>query len=107
MLEQLLSKALRDAADKIDGGSCHMSDEEIMAGMEAMSKFNNDYRLSKDQACSLLGVSRSTFDSYVRVGLLPKGQKVRGFKEKFWNQYEIESFKANKETVSEIGNNLI
>lgn len=107
MLEQLLSKMLRDTADKIDSGSCNMSDEEIMTAMESMSQFDSNQRISKDQACSLLGISRSTFDSYVRIGLLPRGQKVRGFKEKFWLKYEIESFKTDKEAISTTGDSGI
>lgn len=33
---------------------------------------NPDYRMSKVQACDYLGVSRATFDNYVRDGFIPK-----------------------------------
>ncbi len=36
---------------------------------------NPDYRMSKVQACDYLGVSRATFDNYVRDGFIPKGIK--------------------------------
>lgn len=38
-------------------------------------------RMSKIQACDYLGVSRATFDNYVRDGFIPKGIKQEGFKE--------------------------
>lgn len=37
--------------------------------------------MSKIQACDYLGVSRATFDNYVRDGFIPKGIKQEGFKE--------------------------
>ena len=40
---------------------------------------NPDYRMSKVQACDYLGVSRATFDNYVRDGFIPKGVKQEGF----------------------------
>lgn len=32
-------------------------------------------RMSKIQACDYLGVSRATFDNYVKNGWIPKGYK--------------------------------
>lgn len=40
---------------------------------------NPDQRMSKIQACDYLGVSRATFDNYVRDGFIPKGIKQEGF----------------------------
>lgn len=37
--------------------------------------------MSKIQACDYLGVSRATFDNYVKNGWIPKGYKQDGFKE--------------------------
>lgn len=43
-------------------------------------------------ACDYLGVSRATFDNYVRDGLLPKGIKEDGFKELSWNKSDLDIF---------------
>ena len=47
-------------------------------------------RLSKYQACQKLNVSRATFDNLVREGIIPRGEKVIGFKELFWNEKTLD-----------------
>ena len=46
-------------------------------------------KLSKYQACQKLNISRATFDNLVRKGLIPRGQKVAGFKELFWTEKDL------------------
>ena len=57
---------------------------------------NPDYRMSKVQACDYLGVSRATFDNYVRDGFIPKGIKQEGFKELSWNKADLDIFLSSK-----------
>lgn len=57
---------------------------------------NPDYRMSKVQACDYLGVSRATFDNYVRDGFIPKGIKQEGFKELSWQKSDLDIFLASK-----------
>ena len=80
-----LTKLMRDTADKIDAGNCEMTAEEAMDVMSILSHES----LSKDQACSYLNISRSRFDELVRLKELPKGRKVRGFKELRWWKDEL------------------
>lgn len=47
--------------------------------------------MSKVQACDYLGVSRATFDNYVRDGV-----KQEGFKELSWNKADLDIFLASK-----------
>lgn len=54
------------------------------------------YRMSKVQACDYLGVSRATFDNYVRDGFIPKGIKQEGFKELSWQKSDLDIFLASK-----------
>lgn len=79
---------MRDTADKIDAGNCELSADEAMDLLNVLSHES----LSKDQACSYLNLSRSRFDDLVREGKLPKGRKVRGFKELRWYKDELKSF---------------
>lgn len=57
---------------------------------------NPDQRMSKIQACDYLGVSRATFDNYVRDGFIPKGIKQEGFKELSWNKADLDIFLSSK-----------
>ena len=84
-LKKLLTKLLRDTANKIDAGTCELSDEEATQMLEVLSHI----ALSKEQACIQLNMSRSRFDDLVRQGKLPKGKKRVGFKELFWYKDEL------------------
>ena len=85
-LKKLVAKLLRETADKIDGGTCEMTEGEAMQIMSVLSHQS----LSKEQACSYLNLSRSRFDDLVREGSLPRGRKRRGFKELVWYQDELD-----------------
>lgn len=84
-LVRLLTKLMRDTADKIDAGNCELSADEAMDLLNVLSHES----LSKDQACSFLNLSRSRFDDLVREKKIPKGRKVRGFKELRWYKDEL------------------
>jgi len=52
--------------------------------------------MSKIQAYDYLGVSRATFDNYVRDGFIPKGTKQEGFKELSWSKADLDIYLMNK-----------
>lgn len=54
--------------------------------------------MSKADACSYLHMSRSTFDSWVRCGSIPKGKKMRGWKELYWSKADLDKFIYEQET---------
>ena len=84
-LKKMVIDQLRDVADKIDSNSCEISDEQLMDVFRAIAH----EPLSKEQACDFLNISRSNFDSMVREGKLPKGRKVKGYKELRWYKDEL------------------
>ena len=84
-LKKLLTKLLIDTANKINAGTCELSEEEATQMLEVLSHI----ALSKEQACIYLNMSRSRFDDLVRQGKLPKGKKRVGFKELFWYKDEL------------------
>ena len=84
-IKNLITKLLRETADRIDAGTCELSDEEASDIVKVLSH----RALSKEQACSYLNCSRATFDNAVRDGLIPKGKKRRGFKELIWYEDEL------------------
>lgn len=77
---------LREAADKIDAGTCELSESEAMEIMSVLSH----QAMSKEDACIYLNLSRSRFDDLVREGKIPKGRKRRGFKELVFYKDELD-----------------
>lgn len=84
-LTKLVSKLFKETADKLDAGTCVLTEDQALAIAQVLS--HNP--LSKAQACSYLNMSRATFDNLVKEGKLPKGRKTKGFKELVWYQDEI------------------
>lgn len=81
---QAIKAILQNIINQIDTGNCNMTDEEMEKTLDMLRLYANpEEKLSKDQVCSKLEVSRATFDNRVRSGLFPKGRKQRGFKELF------------------------
>lgn len=87
-LKNIVSKLLREAADKIEAGNCELSESEAMDIMGVLSH----QVMSKENACRHLNMSRSKFDELVRCGKLPKGRKRVGFKEKVWYKDELDAW---------------
>ena len=85
-LRKYAAKILREAADKIDAGTCELDEDQVMDIASAIGH----QVLSKDEACSYLNLSRSRFDDLVREGKVPKGKKRRGFKELIFYKDELE-----------------
>lgn len=84
-LKRMIAKLLREIADKIDAGTCELSEQEALEIMGAVA-----HRvLSKDQACAFLNIKRSRFDDHVRAGRIPRGRKRKGFKELIWYEDEL------------------
>lgn len=44
------------------------------------------------QICDYIGFTPQTFRAYVRKGIIPKGEKVRGFTEPVWKKEDIDTF---------------
>ena len=85
-LKRLLVSQLREIADKIDAGTCELSESEAMDIMSVLSH----QAMSKEDACIYLNLSRSRFDDLVREGKIPKGRKRRGFKELVFYKDELD-----------------
>ena len=84
----MLGDALIALGRRIKAGKCELSQEQA-DGIFAEIEKAIDVPVSKEQACSMLGISRSTFDARVAAGQLPKGRHRRGFKELIWFKNEL------------------
>ncbi len=85
ILENLLLKGVSD----LRAGNSNISEEEAFQIIQSIKI----EEMSKTKAMEYLDMCRTTFDNYVRDGLLPKGREVYGFKEKRWYKSELDAFK--------------
>lgn len=93
LLKETLKKVLLDLVDRLDKGNSDYSDFELEQILDTINRVTNtEKKFSKEQACRLLGISRATFDNYVRAGKIPKGRKELGFKELFWTKGQLNEF---------------
>ena len=86
--KDLLGDAFIAIGRRIKAGKCELSQEQA-EGIFAEIEKAVDVPISKEQACSMLGISRSTFDARIAAGQLPKGRHRRGFKELIWFKNEL------------------
>lgn len=85
ILTKLILKELEHLIDRIKTGNCVLTEEESMDILKIIAH----EPLSKDQASSYLNVGKSKFDELVRSGQIPKGRKIKGFKELRWYRDEL------------------
>ncbi len=95
-----IKKILLQLVDEIDAGNSNLTEEETLQLLNTL-KAIHEPRISKYQACQLLGISRATFDNLVRDGKLPRGTKQQGFKELSWKKSEIFQFAAERQKPQE------
>lgn len=87
IIKALLEKVIND----IDCGNSNITEDEAMEIIKVIKSYTDKtQRLSKYQACQKLNVSRATFDNLVREGKIPRGKKVIGFKELFWEERTLD-----------------
>ena len=84
-LKKLVCRTLREVADKIDGGTCELSEAEASEILATITHTT----LSKEEACDFLNLRRSRFDELIRLGRIPKGRKIKGRKELVWFKDEL------------------
>lgn len=96
-LKSIIRTLLQKFIDDIDSDNCNITMEQQSKIISVLSNIANpDQRMSKIQACDYLGVSRATFDNYVRDEFIPKGIKQEGFKELSWNKADLDIFLSSK-----------
>lgn len=85
LIKKTITKQLRQIADDIDADNSHITEEE---GIEILSNIAH-IELSKEQSCDLLNVRGAQFGNLINQGVIPKGRKVKGFKELRWYKDEL------------------
>jgi len=68
-MKNILSSLLRDAAERIDNGTCEVSEEDVYNSLKTVLHVP----LSKSDAREYLGLTRTTYYYRVNKGELPHG----------------------------------
>lgn len=89
---RVLRGLLEECINNIDAGNSNHSEEELNSIIKDLTKLNRGIkRISKREACErILHCSPSTFDNYLKIGLIPPGHKEYGFKELSWNEKDFD-----------------
>ena len=87
---------LLEIVDNIDAGNSNIDESDGIEIIKMLQSYTDKtIKMSKYQAYQYLNMSRATFDNYVREGKLPRGKKVAGFKELFWERKDLDEFIKN------------
>ena len=86
-LKSLVAKYMKEAANNINAGTSDITESQAMDILRVVAH----ERMSKEQACIYLNLSRSRFDDLVREKKLPKGKKEVGWKELSWFRDELDT----------------
>lgn len=89
---RILKQLLQESIQNIDAGNSNHTEEELDEIIKNLSKLNRGIkRISKREACKrILHCSPSTFDNYLKIGLIPPGHKEYGFKELSWSEKDFD-----------------
>lgn len=89
---RVLRELLEECINNIDAGNSNHNEEELDSIIKDLTKLNRGIkRISKREACErILHCSPSTFDNYLKIGLIPPGHKEYGFKELSWSEKDFD-----------------
>lgn len=95
---KLIRELLIEAVNKIDSGNSNYNSDELDVIVKDLTKLNRGIkRISKRYACDkILHCSSSTFDNYLKLGLIPPGHKEVGFKELSWSEKDFDEITLHK-----------
>lgn len=95
---KIIRNILQKFIDDIDAGNTNLDFEQQCNLIRVLSNVDlgKDNEMNKTQASDYLGISRATFDNYIRDGLLPKGKQIGKFKELRWYKSDLDLFLINQ-----------
>jgi predicted DNA-binding transcriptional regulator AlpA len=94
----IIRSLLQQHIDNIDTGNPNLNYEQQCKLLRIMSNVDigQDNEMNKTEAADYIGVSRATFDNYVKDGFIPKGKEVGRFKELRWYKSDLDLYLLNK-----------
>ncbi len=93
-MRKIIRAILQKFIDDIDADNTNIDYEQECEILRILSNVNlgQENEMNKTQAADYLGVSRATFDNYVRDGFIPKGKQVGSFKELRWYKSDLDLY---------------
>ena len=94
----IIRSLLQQHIDNSDAGNTNLNYEQQCKLLRIMSNVDigQDNEMNKTEAADYIGVSRATFDNYVKDGFIPKGKEVGRFKELRWYKSDLDLYLLNK-----------
>lgn len=94
----LIRTILQQHIDNIDTGNTNLNYEQQCKLLRVLSNVDlgQENEMNKTEAAEYIGVSRATFDNYVRDGFIPKGKEVGKFKELRWYKSDLDLYLISK-----------
>ena len=91
---QIIKTILQKFIDDIDADNTNLNYQQQCNIIRILSNVDigQDNEMNKMQAADYLGVSRATFDNYVRDGYIPRGKQIGHFKELRWYKSDLDLF---------------
>lgn len=93
---KIIRNLLLQIINDIDSGNSNDNEEELQEILNIIQKMNSK-ELSKVEASKYIGVSKATFDNYIRRGLIPEGRKRQGLQALFWNKVDLDNYLKTKD----------
>ena len=95
---KIIRNILQKFIDDIDSDNTNIDYQQQCELLRILSNVNSgqENEMNKTQAADYIGLSRATFDNYVRMGFLPKGKQVGQFKELRWYKSDLDLFLGKK-----------
>lgn len=91
---KIIRNLLQQIINDIDSGNSNISEKEQLDTIEFIQRLTSK-ELSKIESAEYIGVSRATFDNYIKENKIPRGHKRPGFKELSWNKQDLDKFLNN------------
>ena len=88
---KIIKSILQQFINDIDSGNSNIDENQQNEILQLLQNINQE-ELSKIKSANYIGVSRATFDNYIKKGLIPKGHKRQGFKELSWNKKDLDAY---------------
>lgn len=92
---KIIRNLLLQIINDMDSGNTNISENDQQEILELLQKIHSK-DLSKIESANYIGVSRATFDNYIKKGLIPEGTKRQGFKELSWKKSDLDKYLNNK-----------
>ena len=91
---KIIRAILQKWIDDIDADNTHLSYDQQCDLLRLMSNVDlgQENEMNKTQAADYLGISRATFDNYIKDGFIPKGKQIGNFKELRWYKSDLDLY---------------